>query len=169
MSAGTQEATPAVIAASTAVGPLEIDAAQQEVLLEELEGLTASLTDPQARDRYAALGAEVQAGAIQAGSLATLEGFLDLLLQTGRARRVHGAEIERDLLRLYHRTPRGTAARRATEATNQALQALSGQTLESLLFTVQAPGVYRLGIQTDRCRLALEIDRHGLSVESLEV
>ena len=38
-----------------------------------------------------------------------------------------------------------------------------------MLFTVQAPGVYRLGLSTDRVRLALEIDRHGVTVESLEV
>jgi hypothetical protein len=38
-----------------------------------------------------------------------------------------------------------------------------------MLFTVQGPGVYRLGLQTDTCRLTLEIDRHGVTVESLEV
>ena len=33
----------------------------------------------------------------------------------------------------------------------------------------QGPGVFRLGLETDRVKLTLEIDRHGITVESLEV
>ena len=78
-------------------------------------------------------------------------------------------ESEQALLRLFHRTPRGAAARQATESVNQALRELAGQTIEEILFTVQAPGVYRLGLGTDQVRLTLQIDRHGVTVESLEV
>ena len=52
---------------------------------------------------------------------------------------------------------------------NRTLATLAGQTIETLLFTSQGPGVYRLGIETDRVKLTLEIDRHGVTVESLEV
>jgi hypothetical protein len=101
--------------------------------------------------------------------LATLEKILEMTLQTGRARRVHGAEAEQSLLRLFHQTPRGAAARRSTEAVNKALRHLAGQPLEEILFTSHGPGVFKLGLRTERCRLALEVDRHGVTVESLEV
>jgi hypothetical protein len=149
--------------------PLAVEALQQEILREEIAALAGAVHDPEARGRYGELAAGVEAGAVGGDLLAPLEGLLEMLLQTGRARRMHGADGEQALLRLFHQTPRGAAARRATESVNEALRTLSGQTLESLLFTVQGPGVYRMGLATDRCRLTLEIDRHGLSVESLEV
>lgn len=156
-------------AAAAAPETLAVDPAQREVLLEEIAALAAAVRDAESRQRYGALHAAVAAGEVGAPLLGPLEGLLEMLLQTGRARRIHGADGEQSLLRLFHRTPRGAAARRATEAVNEALRGLRGQTLEAVLFTVQGPGVYRLGLATDRCRVTVEIDRHGLSVESLEV
>ena len=111
----------------------------------------------------------VAVGQVSGAAIATLEGLLEMLLQTGRARWRHGPESERDLLRLFHRTPGGSTARRTTEAVNQALRELKGQVLQNLLFTPHGPGVFKLGLQTDQCKLALVIDSHGVSVESLEV
>lgn len=148
---------------------LDIDPGQREVLLAEIEGVLATVREPRARAPYEDLAGAVTAGTIEEPLLGPLEALIEMSLQTGRARRLHGAESEQALLRLFHRTPRGSAARRATEAVNEALRTLAGQTLEEALFTVRAPGVYRLGVKTDRFRLALEIDRHGISVESLEV
>jgi hypothetical protein len=119
---------------ATTSAALALDAIQREVLLEELATMVVSLHDPAAREPYEDLAAVVDEGTVGEDLLGRLEGFLEMLLQTGRARRVHGAEAE-----------------------------------QSLLFTVQGPGVYRLGISTDHCRLTLEIDRHGVTVESLEV
>ena len=94
-----------------------------------------------------------------------------MTLQTGRVRRVHGAESEQALLRLFHQTPRGAAARRATEAVNRPLATLAGQTIES--DAVHRPGPGRLSASGSGDRppasLTLEIDRHGVTVESLEV
>jgi hypothetical protein len=148
---------------------LSLDAAQREVLLEELATMVVSLRGPGAREPYEELAAAVDEGAVGEDLLGRLEGFLEMLLQTGRVRKIHGAEAEQALLRLFHQTPRGSAARRSTQSVNAALASLEGQTIENLLFTVQGPGVYRLGIATDHCRLTLEIDRHGVTVESLEV
>ncbi|MBW8874160.1 MAG: hypothetical protein JF614_04295 [Acidobacteria bacterium] len=156
-------------AAAIAPGAVTLDAAQREVLGEELATLAASLRDPAARAPYEELAAAVTAGEVEEEQLRRLEGILEMTLQTGRVRKVYGAQSEQALLRLFHQTPRGAAARRATQAVNDALATLAGQTLEGMLFTVQGPGVYRLGLQTDLCRLTLEIDRHGLTVESLEV
>ena len=156
-------------AAAVTAGALSLDAAQREVLLEELATMVVSLRGPGTREPYEELAAAVDEGAVGENLLGRLEGFLEMLLQTGRARRVHGAEAEQALLRLFHQTPRGSAARRSTQSVNAALASLEGQAIENLLFTVQGPGVYRLGIATDHCRLTLEIDRHGVTIESLEV
>jgi hypothetical protein len=148
---------------------LDIEPAQREVLLAEIDGVLATVREPAARARYEDLAGAVTGGTVEEGLLGPLEALVEMSLQTGRARKLHGAESEQALLRLFHRTPRGAAARKATESVNEALRGLSGQVLEDMLFTVQAPGVYRLGLSTDRVRLALQIDRHGITVESLEV
>ncbi|HEX7186289.1 MAG TPA: hypothetical protein VF756_30985 [Thermoanaerobaculia bacterium] len=139
------------------------------MLLEEIAALLATVREPEARAPWEDLAGAVEAGAVGEGLLGHLERLLEMSLQTGRVRRLHGPESERALLRLFHNTPRGSAARRSTEAVNEALRALRGQALEDALFTVQGPGVYRLGLRTDQYSLTLEIDRHGISVESLEV
>jgi hypothetical protein len=158
-----------VSAATATPAALAIDAVQREVLLEELATLVVSLRDPQTRTPWEELAAAVDAGEVEDELLGRLEQILEMTLQTGRVRRVHGADSEQALLRLFHQTPRGAASRRATEAVNRTLATLAGQTVETLLFTSQGPGVYRLGVATDRCKLTLEIDRHGVTVESLEV
>jgi hypothetical protein len=152
-----------------APGALAVDPLQREVLLEELANLAVSLRGPQAREPWEELAAAVDAGTVEEALLGRLETVLEMTLQTGRTRRIHGAESEQALLRLFHQTPGGAAARRATQAVNETLATLAGQRIEGMLFTVQRPGGYRLGLSTNRCRLTLEIDRHGVSVESLEV
>lgn len=148
---------------------LELDAAQREVLGEELTALLAGIHSPAVRAPWEALAAAAEAGSVPRVLLDRLESALEMSLQTGRARKIHGADGEQALLRLFHRTPLGAAARKSTEAVNQALKTLSGQTIEDFLVTSQGPGVFRLGLSTDRYRLSLQIDRHGVSVESLEV
>lgn len=156
-------------AATSAITALALDPLQREILLEELATLVDSLRDAETRAPWEELAGAVDAGEV-AGELAgRLEQLLEMTLQTGRVRRVHGAESEQALLRLFHQTPGGAAARRATEAVNRTLASLAGQTVETLLFTTRGPGVYRLGLETERCKLTLEIDRHGITVESLEV
>lgn len=155
--------------ATVAAEALELDALAREVLGEEITALLAGLQTPQARAPYGDLAVAVEGGTVPEALLPRLESVLEMSLQTGRARKIHGADGEQALLRLFHRTPRGAAARRSTEAVNAALRALAGQTIESLLVTSQGPGVFRLGLSTDQYKLALEFDRHGVTVESLEV
>jgi hypothetical protein len=157
------------VANDIAAPALAIDPSQREVLLEELAMLVVSLRDAETRAPWEELAEAVDEGAVGEVLLGRLEQILEMTLQTGRVRRVHGAESEQALLRLFHQTPRGAASRRATEAVNRTLATLAGQTIETLLFTSQGPGVYRLGLETDRVKLTLEIDRHGVTVESLEV
>jgi hypothetical protein len=156
-------------AVAAAPGALALDALQREVLLEELASLVGSFHDRAASRVWEELALAVDAGTVEEPLLGRLEQILEMTLQTGRARKHHGAESEQALLRLFHQTPRGAAARRATEAVNRTLASLAGQPVERMLFTSQGPGVYRLGLETERCKLTLEIDRHGITIESLEV
>jgi hypothetical protein len=155
-------------ALALAAGTVAVDPLQREILLEELATLIVSLSGSEAGEPWEDLAVAVDAGEVDEPLLGRLETILEMTLQTGRTRRVHGADGEQSLLRLFHQTPKGAAARRATQAVNETLAGLQGQSLEGALFTVQGPGVFRLGLQTDRCKLTLEIDRHGVSVESLE-
>lgn len=157
------------VANDLATAALAIDPGQREVLLEELAMLVVSLRDVETRAPWEELALGVDEGAVGEELLGRLEQILEMTLQTGRVRRVHGAESEQALLRLFHQTPLGAASRRATEAVNRTLATLAGQTIETMLFTSRGPGVYRLGLETDRVKLTLEIDRHGVTVESLEV
>jgi hypothetical protein len=157
------------VANDVATAALAVDPSQREVLLEELAMLVVSLRDAETRAPWEELAEAVDEGAVGEELLGRLEQILEMTLQTGRVRRVHGAESEQALLRLFHQTPRGAASRRATEAVNRTLASLAGQTIETMLFTSQGPGVCRLGLETDRVKLTLEIDRYGVTVESLEV
>jgi hypothetical protein len=148
---------------------LEVEVFQREILGEELTALCAGFHTPQSRAPWDELAAAVAEGGVPEPLLPRLESALEMSLQTGRARRIHGADGEQALLRLFHKTPKGAAARRSTEAVNAALRTLAGQTIENLVVSSQGPGVFRLGISTDHYRLSLEFDRHGVTVESLEV
>jgi hypothetical protein len=148
--------------------PLALDAAQSEVVRREIAALTASLP-PDAHARYTPLAEAVAAGEVEEGIVPRLEEILDLSLGTGRARRLHGAEGEQALLRLFRQTPRGLALARTVEGANRALSALAGQVIQGLSFTPRAPGAFRLEISTAACQVTLEIDRSGVTVDSVGI
>lgn len=153
----------------TAAASIAIPPPERELVREELAALTGAIRDPAARARYAELARAIAGGELHGEQIAELEGVLELSLGTGRARRLHGPESERLLLRLYQQTPRGAAIRQRTDDANRALGALLGQALRGVSFTALGPGVYRLEIATDRCQLTVETDRLGLTVDSLGV
>ena len=105
---------------AVAVEGLELDVLQREVVGEEITALLAGLHTPKGRAPWGDLAVAVEGGAVPEPLLSRLESVLEMSLQTGRARKIHGAEGEQALLRLFHKTPRGAAARRSTEAVNAA-------------------------------------------------
>jgi hypothetical protein len=158
----------ATIAAEPTVDALSLSPLEQALLEAELADFAAVLPDPAARARYADLAAAVEQGEIPASLLSPLDTMLELVLQTQRVRRRHGAEAETALLDLQARTPRGRALRRGAHEVNQSLTALSGQVLRSMRFSV-TPGGQRLLVTTDQCQVALTIDRAGVHLERLEL
>jgi len=159
----------AAAAVTGATPGIQISEAERELVGEEIAALAGSIHDEAARARYAALGAAVAAGEVPAQLVPDLEGLLELSLGTGRARLLHGADNERLLLRLHQQTPRGAAIKKRTDDVNRALSALAGQTLHGLSFTPLGPGAYKLEIATDRCQIAVETGRLGVTVDSLGV
>jgi hypothetical protein len=158
----------ATIAAEPTIDALSLSPLEQELLGAELADFAAVLPDPAARARYAELAAAVEQGEIPALLLSPLDTMLELVLQTQRVRRRHGAEAEAALLDLQARTPRGRALRHGAHEVNKSLTALSGQVLESMRFSV-TPGGQRLLVITDQCQVALTIDRAGVHLERLEL
>jgi hypothetical protein len=157
-------------AGSPAAGaPLAIEPAEREVVLEEIAAVAGAVREPRASARYAELAAAVAGGEVAPALAGPLQQVLEMSLSTGRARRLHGAQHEAALLRLFFRTPAGTALRHAAGAANRALSALAGQRLDAVSVTAQAPGVFRLQLDTDRCQLTLEVSRDGVEVAGLGV
>jgi hypothetical protein len=149
--------------------PVEIEAEERVVVLEEIAALAAAVHDPAARERWLALGREVAEGRLFPDQLARLESALALTLETGRVRRVQGPEAEQTLLRLYRKTPGGAVVEQLTRAANQALAGLAGQTLHGLRFATQGPGTFRLEIATASCQVTVEVGRRGVTVDSVGV
>ncbi len=155
--------------AETATPALTLDAAERELLAEEIGAVAGALHDPRARAPYEELAAAVAGGEVPAALAAPLGTVLEMSLATGRARRLHGPQQEAALLRLFFRAPAGASMRRSAEAATRALAALAGQRLDALAVSAQAPGVFRLQLDTDRCQLTLEVSRDGVEVTGLGV
>jgi hypothetical protein len=156
--------------ATTAQAPgLAVPAPDRELVLEEIAAVASAVHDPRARARYQELAAAVASGEVPAALAGALQQVLEMSLVTGRARRLHGAQHEAALLRLFFQTPAGQGLRRSAEAATRALAAVAGQRLEGLSVAAQAPGVFRLQLDTDRCQLTLEVSRDGVEVTGLGV
>ena len=78
------------------------------------------------------------------GLLPPLERLLEMGLETGRIRQVHTAHGEMAAIRVFQRTPRGSAMKATCDAANEALRSLQGQSLEGLAFAVRGPGAFSL-------------------------
>lgn len=148
---------------------LGVEPAERELLLEEIAAVAGAVHEPRARALYAELAAAVAGGEVAPELMAGLQRVLEMSLATGRARRLHGAQHEAALLRLFFRTPAGTALRGSAETSSRALAALAGQRIAALAVSAQAPGVFRLQLDTDRCQVTLEVSRDGVEVTGLGV
>ncbi len=146
-----------------------LDDQERELLLEELDAFTSSLADSESKTPYLALRRDIEVGGVSSENVPCLENILELTLQSGRARRRQSPQAEKRLLRLFNNTPRGGAVKRAVSETNEALASLKGQILDTVSFTPNTPGNYRLLIDTEACRVDLEITRQGVSIKGVEI
>lgn len=149
--------------------PIKLHGAQQELLELELRALAERARDEAARERYRALAASASGGEVPDEQAGLLEGVLELLVQSGRARKLYGPGGEQALAQLFGRTPRGAAVAETVAGLNEALKGLVGQRIESLNLTAHGPGAFKLQVETDLGRLSLRLDGQGARLESVEV
>jgi hypothetical protein len=148
---------------------VRLHGSEKELLELELAALADQAHDEASRERYRALAAEVAGGEIAEEHENLLEAVLELLVQSGRARKLYGPGGEQALAQLYGRTPRGRALAETVNELNKALEGLAGQTLEGISIAAHGPSAYRLQVETDQGRLSIRLDGAGARAESLEV
>jgi hypothetical protein len=148
---------------------LALEEAEREVLALEVERLCGALASPRARQRFGGLAAAVAAGEVPAELAEALADCLELALESGVARRIHGPEGEQALAAVLRRTPRGSTVEEAARQANRALAALAGQRLRRLAFVPGLPGACRLVVETDACQLSFDIDRRGVRAREVTV
>jgi hypothetical protein len=150
-------------------GGFSLDAAQRELLEEEIAALGGALREPAARAAYAELATAVRTGEVPAALGQRLATVLEMSLASGRARRLHGPQHEAALRQVFFQTAAGSALRRQAADATRALGAVTGQRLAALSVTATSPGVFRLHLDTDRCQLTIEVGRESVAVTLVEV
>ena len=140
---------------------LSLSAAEAEVLFADAFAFAQALSDPVAQQRYERLSIAVRSGVVSEDLIGPLEAMLELLFEKGRP-------SNRAVLQaIYARTPHGRGLHAAAREVNQALETLRGQTIVEVRVSA-APARHAVVIETDRCRLTLELDRASTRVASLE-
>ena len=141
---------------------MQLESAEAETVGAEAAAFARALADPDARGRYSRLAEAAAAGEIPDELVAPLETMLELLFDTGRV-------ANRAVLQsVFAKTPRGRHLSAAAREVSRALQTLRAQTLIDVRLSTGGPSLHSLVLETDRCRLTLEIDRDGARIASLE-
>jgi hypothetical protein len=140
---------------------VKLEAAEAEVLAADAASFAHALSDPAAQARFLRVSEAAASGEVPDELVPAIESMLELLFEKGRP-------SNRAVLQsIFGKTPKGRQQSSAAREVNRALRSLSGQTLEEFRLTA-SPSRHTLVIQTDRCRLTLELDSAGARVASLE-
>ncbi len=118
---------------------LSINALQKEILEQEVWAFLKGLIEPDAQARYAALLQQVEDEEIAEELSGALEGILEIVVESGRARKLYGPIGENSLTSLFQKTPKGSALSPMTTQVNQALGGLQGRIRRSA-FVPRDPG-----------------------------
>jgi hypothetical protein len=146
---------------------IRVSSDEAEVVLAELGTVLQAATLPKRREAFAALRSAVEAGELDDDHVQTLEPLLELALQTGRIRALHGPAGEQAALRLYRRLPCGAELRRTAHEVTEALASLQGRELETLSIDAVGPAAYSLSLSAGGLALTIRLDRQGARVASV--
>jgi hypothetical protein len=140
---------------------LKLEAAEAEVLASDAAAFANALSDANAQARYLRVAELALQGEVPDELVPAVEAMLELLFDRGKP-------SNRAVLQaVFAKTPRGKQQSSAAREVNKALRTLRGQRVESLRITA-GPSRHTLVLETDRCKLTLELDSAGARVASLE-
>jgi len=146
---------------------LRLSATEQELLGPEVRAFASVHPEASGKRRYDALALAIETGVVSEEHLDELARVLEIGLQSGRVRRMYGADGEVALGRIYQRTPRGAESTGAAAAVTKALEALKGQVIDEVRVTALGPGAYSVLLDTDQCQITVRLDRGGVRVDSV--
>ncbi len=138
-----------------------------EVARAEAQAVLSMLSDERRRVRLADVVAAVDEGMVEGNDAAALGELLELGLQTGRLRAVYGPEGEQAVLGLFRRLPQGQELSQSTKDLTEALDALTGRTLERVSVHSVGPGEYGVSISAEGFELVLRLGRSGARISSI--
>jgi hypothetical protein len=142
--------------------PLALERGEADILALEASAFARALTDARARERYERLASTVASDAVVPNDLVpSLETMLELLFERGRP------SNPLVLQAIFGKTPRGRQRTQAALDVNSALATLRGQTLVDMRLS-SGPAHHTLILETDRCRLTLELDPAAARIANLE-
>ena len=139
----------------------------REVALAEAQAVRALAAGDEYRARLADLVAAIDEGEVGGDDAETLEGLLELGLQSGRIRAHYGPGGEQAALSVYRRLPRGADLAESAREVTAALRALEGKELSSIEVSAVGPGVFALSVAAGELEVSLRLDRQGARVASV--
>ena len=164
------------MSADSPIQQIEVDSSgavrlrEDERLLvqEECDLLLAQALPPGSRALYERLQQAIEQNPLADDIINALESLLEVGLESGRIRSMHGAHAEMAGARLYARLPRGRLYKASVDAANEVLRSLAGQPVVEAQFQPSGAGSCSLSIDTGALRIRITIRRSGLSVDTVE-
>ena len=146
---------------------VQVSGPSREVALAEAQAVRALASGEEYRARLADLVAAIDDGEVSGEDAETLEGLLELGLQSGRIRAHYGPGGEQAALSLYRRLPRGAEVAESAREVTAALRALEGRELSSVQLTAVGPGAFTLSVCAGDLEVSLRLDRQGARIASV--
>jgi hypothetical protein len=146
---------------------VSVSGPSREVALAEAQAVRALAAGEDYRARLADLVAAIDDGEVSGEDAETLEGLLELGLQSGRIRAHYGPGGEQAALSLYRRLPRGAELAESAREVTEALRALEGRELSAVQLTAVGPGAFTLSVSAGELEVSLRLDRQGARVASV--
>jgi hypothetical protein len=149
--------------------PLRLERLQRDILVPQLESFLAAAPDPQARLPYVALRQAVDALTVPPELVGRLGAVAEVLLTSGRVRKLYGPGAELSLWSLFQKTPRGREVATSIEVVNAAFKRLLGQNIQAITVIARSPAAYALTIKTAEVEVVVRFEPAGIRLENVEI